>query len=179
MSRIEPVRRLMTGVSLRLAFAFCVQGIAAVYFLIESAAEMAEHPGGLHTLIEAPLALALTVGMGIVGQELIRSMRIARQQQSALADLTTDFRAVVETRLARWNLTAAERDLAFLSLRGAGLEEIAVHRGVAPGTVRAQFTRIYAKAGVSNRSQLAAVFVAELLGDETATTGTPQARSGT
>jgi hypothetical protein len=37
-------------------------------------------------------------------------------------------------------------------------------RGAAQGTVRAQLTKIYAKAGVSGRAQFAAYFVEDLLG---------------
>jgi hypothetical protein len=43
--------------------------------------------------------------------------------------------------------------------------EIAELRGAAQGTVRAQLTRIYAKAGVSGRAQFAAFFVEDLLGE--------------
>ena len=42
--------------------------------------------------------------------------------------------------------------------------EIAELRGAAQGTVRAQLTRIYSKAGVSGRAQFAAFFVEDLLG---------------
>jgi DNA-binding NarL/FixJ family response regulator len=55
--------------------------------------------------------------------------------------------------------------------------EIAGMRGAAQGTVRAQLTKIYSKAGVSGRAQFAAFFVEDLLGeglpaasDRTATT---------
>ena len=62
-------------------------------------------------------------------------------------------------------LTMAEREVGMLALKGIDLAEIARLRGSAQGTVRAQMTRIYAKAGVSGRAQFAAWFVEELLGE--------------
>jgi DNA-binding CsgD family transcriptional regulator len=52
-----------------------------------------------------------------------------------------------------------------LALKGLDVAEIAEMRGAAAGTVRAQLTRIYAKAGVSGRAQFAAWFVEDLLGE--------------
>ena len=58
-------------------------------------------------------------------------------------------------------------------------------RGTAPGTVRAQCTSIYAKAGVDGRAQLFSVFMEELLAGELGLAvgggdpvGDPPARAG-
>ncbi|MEE2868759.1 MAG: helix-turn-helix transcriptional regulator, partial [Pseudomonadota bacterium] len=50
-------------------------------------------------------------------------------------------------------------------------------RGAAQGTVRAQLTRIYAKAGVSGRHQFAAWFVEDLLQDGIADRATVSAEA--
>jgi DNA-binding CsgD family transcriptional regulator len=72
---------------------------------------------------------------------------------------------VIDRQFTAWALTPAERDVAFLALKGLDVAEIAGLRGAAQGTVRAQLTKIYAKAGVSGRAQFAAYFVEDLLGE--------------
>ena len=65
----------------------------------------------------------------------------------------------------RWGLTPAEREVGLFALKGLDNESIAALRGVAVGTVRAQTARVYAKAGVTGRSQLMSVFIEELLAE--------------
>jgi DNA-binding CsgD family transcriptional regulator len=72
---------------------------------------------------------------------------------------------VIAAQFTDWGLTPAERDVGFLALKGLDVAEIAELRGRAAGTVRAQLTRIYSKAGVSGRAQFAAYFVEDLLGE--------------
>ena len=55
--------------------------------------------------------------------------------------------------------------MAILSLQGHELEKIAAIRGSAVGTIRVQLAKIYAKSGTSNRAQLSAVFVEQLMRD--------------
>ena len=71
---------------------------------------------------------------------------------------------MIRETFAGWGLTGTEVDVGLLALKGLNAAEIAAMRGSAQGTVRAQLTKIYAKAGVSNRAQFAALFVEDLLG---------------
>jgi len=50
-----------------------------------------------------------------------------------------------------------------LTLKGFDVAEIAKIRGAAAGTVRAQLTRVYAKASVSSRPQFISLFIEDLL----------------
>jgi putative tricarboxylic transport membrane protein len=54
-----------------------------------------------------------------------------------------------------WNLSAAERDVAWFMLRGLPLRQIAGLRGTSERTVRQQAQAIYRKAGLDSRSDLA------------------------
>ena len=76
----------------------------------------------------------------------------------------SDKAEVIGKQFTAWGLTPAERDVALFALKGLDIADIAELRGAAQGTVRAQLTRIYAKAGVSGRAQFAAWFVEDLLG---------------
>lgn len=149
-----------------LAVVLGIQGFAMLFFLMDAAEELAHDPTGLHPLTEASVALALGFGILIVGVALLRSLRQARSQRSALAIAAGEFRKVIEEQFDRWKLTKAERVVAVLSLQGHELDKIAAIRGAAVGTIRAQLAKIYAKSGVSNRAQLSAVFVERLFAAE-------------
>ncbi|MFC5568717.1 response regulator transcription factor [Lysobacter yangpyeongensis] len=69
----------------------------------------------------------------------------------------------IDQQLEQWQLSAAEKEIAFLLLKGLSLKEIAQLRGTGEKTVRAQSASIYAKAGLAGRSELAAFFLEELL----------------
>ena len=62
-----------------------------------------------------------------------------------------------------WHLTQSEREIALLILKGIDNDSIAKMRGTAKGTVRAQCTKIYAKANVDSRTQLLSIFMEELI----------------
>ncbi|MCR9203753.1 MAG: LuxR C-terminal-related transcriptional regulator, partial [Halobacteriovoraceae bacterium] len=69
----------------------------------------------------------------------------------------------IDTQLNKWGLTKSEKEVAFLLIKGFSLKEIAEYRSTVEKTTRAQATSIYAKSGVSGRSQLSAFFLEDLL----------------
>jgi DNA-binding CsgD family transcriptional regulator len=71
--------------------------------------------------------------------------------------------AEIERQLTEWGLTPAEKEVAFLLLKGLSLKEISTVRCTAERTVRHHTLAIYAKAGVAGRAELSAFFLEELL----------------
>ena len=142
-----------------------VQSFAAVFFCADALGEFLENPGGSHGWMEAIVALALVSGVVFGALEMRRSIEHQRIQASALATASGELGRVIETQFTEWRLTPAERDVAFLALKGFDVAEIADMRKAAHGTVRAQLSGIYAKAGISGRAQFAAFFVEDLLGE--------------
>lgn len=69
----------------------------------------------------------------------------------------------IDLQLSKWNLTKAEKEVAFLLLKGMSLKEIAEIRNTAEKTARVQSIAIYSKAGISGRSELSAYFLEDLL----------------
>lgn len=69
----------------------------------------------------------------------------------------------IDQQLTKWNLTVAEKEVAFLLLKGLSLKEIAEVRKTTEKTARVQSMAIYAKAGISGRSELSAFFLEDLL----------------
>lgn len=71
--------------------------------------------------------------------------------------------SAIDQQLNKWQLTAAEKEVAFLLLKGISLKEIATIRNTAEKTARAQSMAIYSKSGLSGRSELSAFFLEDLL----------------
>ena len=71
--------------------------------------------------------------------------------------------SAIDEQLSKWKLTTAEKDVAFLLLKGLSLKEIASARNTTEKTARVQSMAIYAKAGLAGRSELSAFFLEDLL----------------
>lgn len=69
----------------------------------------------------------------------------------------------IDQQLSKWNLSAAEKEVAFLLLKGMSLKEIAEIRNTAEKTARVQSMAIYSKSGLAGRSELSAFFLEDLL----------------
>ncbi|EBA10259.1 helix-turn-helix transcriptional regulator [Sagittula stellata] len=148
---------------LGLAGVIVLQCIAAVFFVGDVVVDLVYTPLAEHSLLEMLVTLALIVGIVLNACQLRRMMERMQVQDRALDTARGDLARIIETQFDTWRLTPAERDVGLLALKGLDAAEIAEIRGAAKGTVRAQLTRIYAKAGVSGRAQFAAWFVEDLL----------------
>jgi DNA-binding CsgD family transcriptional regulator len=69
----------------------------------------------------------------------------------------------IDLQLTKWNLSVAEKEVAFLLLKGLSLKEVAEARKTTEKTARVQSMAVYAKAGISGRSELSAFFLEDLL----------------
>lgn len=69
----------------------------------------------------------------------------------------------IDQQMTRWTFTPSEKDVAFLLIKGLSTKEIAAVRGRSIQTVRTQTASIYAKSGLSGRTQLAAWFLEDLV----------------
>jgi DNA-binding CsgD family transcriptional regulator len=142
-----------------------VQTLGTVFFVGDVIGDLREDPTSVHFIFEAVVTAALVLGILFGSFALRRTIELLRAQNEALAVARGALASVIDRQFQAWSLTPAERDVAFLALKGLDVAEIATLRGAAQGTVRAQLTRIYSKAGVSGRAQFAAFFVEDLLGE--------------
>lgn len=154
-----------------LAAFLLLQGVAAAFFVGDAVADALRDPGAPHTLAESLVAVVLILGIFFGGWQLRLTLERLREQERALETARGELSQVIETQFREWGLTPAERDVGLLALKGLDVSEIGSMRGAAQGTVRAQLTRIYAKAGVSGRAQFAAWFVEDLLDEGIADSG--------
>lgn len=79
------------------------------------------------------------------------------------AEILRGLGAAIDRQLDDWRLTAAEKEVALLLLKGLSSKEIAGVRGTSERTVRQQALAAYAKSGLGGRAELAAFFLEDLL----------------
>jgi len=146
-----------------IAVVVILQLAATLFFLVDFTGDVRASGMGSHLLAEGGAAVALLAGV-LFGAAQVRWLVLrARQDETAVAAAKGALADLVRLRFADWKLTAAEADVALFALKGCDIAEIATLRGAAPGTVRAQLTRVYAKAGVRSQSALMALFMEELV----------------
>jgi DNA-binding CsgD family transcriptional regulator len=151
-----------------------LQALVAVFFVGDVAADLVADPTSAHSILELVVVLVLVLGLWLGIVQLRAVAERLRAQDRALATARGALGDVVSDQFETWGLTPAERDVGLMALKGLDVAEIAGLRGVAEGTVRAQLTRVYAKAGVSGRAQFAAWFVEDLLADGLPGSDTPR-----
>jgi len=130
-----------------------------------------------HVFTEA-LVMGLALGGAVTLWRQLRSVRLRAEQLSvdlAAAKLEAErFRAearealrglgeAIDRQFSRWSLTAAEREVGLLMLKGFSHKEAAAARSTSETTVRQQALAIYRKSGLRNRSELSAFFLEDLL----------------
>lgn len=158
-NRVRNSERKATGISVLVA----LQALACAFFIADLLGDIEADGIGVHLVIEGMAAIALLVAV-VLGALQVRSLiAAARRAETAVAVAQGALADLISLRFAEWQLTAAEADVALFALKGCDIAEIAVLRGSAAGTVRAQLTRVYAKASVDSQSGLIALFLEELI----------------
>lgn len=168
------LKYLLFGRTERRAFVLAVviiaQALCAMFFIADALADVFDPAEALDGLLEleAIASVALLSGVLFMMRELRHLMTRMDEIETSLRAARGEMGTVIEAFFDTWGLSAAERDVALLLLKGFDNDSIATMRGTANGTVRAQASAIYSKAGVDGRAQLISVFLEELLADEAA-----------
>ncbi|HET9594124.1 MAG TPA: sigma factor-like helix-turn-helix DNA-binding protein [Anaeromyxobacteraceae bacterium] len=137
-----------------------VDGVPLIHFGIETFALV--------------LCLAGVIGTGFtLRNAVVRARGLEEDLQGARADLARSreqakelmggLGGVIDQQFDRWGLSAAQREVALLVLKGFSYKEIADLRETTERTVRNQAQAIYRKGGLSNRAEMAAFFIEDLL----------------
>ncbi|MGI9391086.1 MAG: helix-turn-helix transcriptional regulator [Boseongicola sp.] len=146
---------------------FALQLFCAVFFVLDAILDFLGYEGttGIRALdtVEYFIAVALLIGVLITGREIARIVRRNNRLSDQVRAASGEFSMLMDDRFADWGLTASERDVAILSIKGLSVAEIAEARGSAEGTVKAHSAGVYRKAGVTGRLQLLSLFVDELV----------------
>ncbi len=102
--------------------------------------------------------------------ELLGDLSSARHEgerwRTAVAQQVSGLSRAIAAQFRVWGLTDAEADVAGLMLKGLSHREIARLRHCSEVTVRQHATAVYRKSNLSNRAQLTAFFLEDLLPDQ-------------
>lgn len=147
---------------------------------VDLAADLVQGTTRWHVVLEGAVVLAWAVGAMLVLRHLVHLVRRERQARADAAalevrlaelaaeaarwrseaqDLLCGLGAAIDRQLRRWDLSAAEREIALLLLKGLSHKQIAALRATSEATVRQQARSVYRKAGVEGRHDLAAFFL--------------------
>jgi len=159
-------RRLQVTIALFLLFA--VQLLCSLFFvwdIIAGVLGLRREPLSWETreLIEMGASVGLVLGVTLGAVLLARALLRNREMEGRLRQVSGAFAVVLEERFVQWGLTRSERDVAWFTIKGLSIAEIARLRGTSEGTVKAHSNAIYRKAGVTGRTQLLSVFIEELM----------------
>ncbi len=153
-------------IKLYLTGLIAVQGLCAAFFAFDVTYDIFQGLSAVsvHILMEllATLALAAAVflELHLLRHLLARQSKTERSLQAARGQMQD----VVEAYFRDWGLTAAEADVAAMTIKGFSINEISQMRQSREGTVKTQLTAIYRKAGVAGRSQLGSLLIEDLMG---------------
>jgi DNA-binding CsgD family transcriptional regulator len=157
--------------------------IGLVAFILMLGVEVATEDGRIRPLdllgdaLQTALLVATAVACALLATRmqsqheeklnLIRDLESARLEGEAWrreANLhIAGLGAAIDRQFEIWGLSAAEREIGILMLKGFSHKEIATLRGTGDPTVRHQATTIYQKAGVESRTAFCAFFLEDLL----------------
>jgi DNA-binding CsgD family transcriptional regulator len=137
------------------------------------------------------LSIGAAVGVALLAQRmhsqheekaaLIRDLEIARAEgngwRSKVRAHLAGLKAGMDRQFEVWGMTAAEREVGLLILKGLSHKEIAALRATTEATVRQQAQAIYRKASLPGKTAFSAYFLEDLLAPEDAPDGpAPAAR---
>ena len=114
---------------------------------------------GARELIEMGAAVGLSSAWARRAAAARTLLRQPGGREPAAAGFRRLRRASSRSVLSTWGLTRSERDVAWFTIKGLSIAEIARLRGTSEGTVKAHSNAIYRKAGVSGRTQFLSLFI--------------------
>ncbi|MCT8159706.1 helix-turn-helix transcriptional regulator [Pseudoruegeria sp. SHC-113] len=148
---------------------FALQAFCALFFTGDALVDVLGLEGRLpfaeSDTFEYVISAALVLSLVFTGRELRRAARREKNMERQIGIASGAFAELLAEQFADWDLTATERDVALLAIKGLSVAEMAEVRSVAEGTVKAQCAAVYRKAGVSGRLQLMSLFLDELMAD--------------
>lgn len=158
--------RLPWGLFLLIA----AQIVCAVFFGLDVLTDFARTSSPMqtaepkwHLAIEALATVSLWAAIVFETRYVARLLRRKAQLERNISVASAALYDVIEAFLDEWRLTAAERDVAALLIKGQTIAEIATARDSAEGTVKAHLNAIYRKSGARNRGDLLSLVIDQLL----------------
>jgi DNA-binding CsgD family transcriptional regulator len=157
-----------------------VLALVALLAAVDLTVDLRQGVASWHVLAEAALAAAACFGvfhllrgvwrlrrrLDVQDRDFVAYRQQAEAWQEGSRKYVEGLSRSIGLQLDGWKLSAAEKEVAFLLLKGLSLKEIAAARGTSEKTARVQSSAIYMKAGLAGRSELSAFFLEDLLPPE-------------
>jgi DNA-binding NarL/FixJ family response regulator len=182
----------LTDVTRPLQGIFAASIVVALLAAIDLGTDMADGTSVLHVVLEGSVAAIGLLGAVLAARRLrllhntvsravddaAAARAEAEQLQARLtqshadaerfrvhnAQLVRGLSDAIDEQLQRWHLTATEKEVALLLLKGLSHKEIADLRHTSEATARQQAGAVYKKSGLAGRNELSAFFLEDLLG---------------
>ncbi len=146
---------MKTGVPALVIALIAAQTLCAAIFLADVLADVAEATAmDWHLVPEGLASIALLAGIGFEVAYLLRLLQRKASLERSVGMASSELQTVIEAHFDDWKLTASERDVAALMVKGLSISEIAGVRGSAEGTVKAHLNAIYRKSNARNRAEV-------------------------
>jgi len=119
-----------------------------------------------HLYIETLAALALIFAVVLEMRQLMQLLRSKAHLEDRVRQSEMTIHELIEENFSNWSLSPAEYDIAMFLFKGLSSADIAQIRGTSEGTVKAQLSSVYRKAGVQNRAELLMAIIDSLYAKE-------------
>jgi DNA-binding CsgD family transcriptional regulator len=151
-----------------LVLVVAVQAICTLFFAWDILAGVVGLPRRplswrMREIMELGAAVGLVLGVALGAVVLFSILRQNRSMENQIRQASGAFAELLEERFRGWALTPSERDVAWFTIKGLSIADIARLRQTSEGTVKAQSNAIYRKAGVSGRAQLVSLCIEDLI----------------
>ncbi len=171
---MEPTRKRTLGQMWPMALSLSITAFVA----LDLAVDVQNGVSATHIIVELAGLVLVLAGVAGTAAELRSSteevQRLRGDVVGTRADLAQwrgelqqrprDFGAEVDEQFTAWNLSEAERAVAWLILRGLSYKDAAEVRSTTERSIRHQAMSIYRKAGLTGRAEMAAYFLKAILG---------------
>ena len=161
----------------RIGLAVALFAGIVILMAIDLAGDVSAGAGGAHVLLEGLVMVLALVGAATLWRgfqaaeeraarldiDLEAALREARRYRNEAGQALEGLGQAIDSQFDRWKLTAAEREVGLLLLKGLSHREVAKARATSEPTVRQQALGVYRKSGLRNRSELSAFFLEDLL----------------
>jgi DNA-binding CsgD family transcriptional regulator len=163
-----------------LYLALALQVLSALFFVGELWSEILNLrsepiPWIWQEYIQTLASIGLLVGVLVSGLFLRLSLRRIDHMGRQIDVVAGNFQGHLLALFERWGFSPSEQAVAVFAMKGFSNNEIAVLRGTSSSTIKSQMNSIFRKAGFSNRQQLIAFLVEDLLAG-VSVAGTPPER---
>lgn len=140
-----------------------ILAVAVVYFSYDIIIDFLTEESRLHIYLEGAIFFLVVLSLSWEIIHRIQARRQLIESEMRLNRVTVDLAERVKSQLNRWKLTASEKEVAWLVIKGFSFSEIALLRGVREKTARQQASVIYSKAQVKGRAEFTALFLEDFL----------------